>query len=189
MQIQRWRPGGPSLFLTLLICRVGSLSLWGTSRSTWGLWSGPEWRRQVRDLSSCRDLWSRFALVAGKTWNEEVLHKWTLFLCKIMQYFFEDMRNISIAELCIFLCICTCICNFLAWNGEGLMVLNFFNDGVQLSLFEMMVQNCPLCYDGVKLSAESNCPLLYWWCQIVLFCMMVSNCLQCQILSAFNKCS
>ena len=27
----------------------------------------------------------------------------------------------------------------------------------------------------------SNCPLLYWWCQIVLFCMMMSNCPQCLI--------
>ena len=98
-----------------------------------------------------------------------------------MQYFFADIHNISIAKLCIFLCICTYICNFLGWLGEGLMVLNFFNDGIQLSLFEMMVSNCPLCYNGVKLSAESNCPLLNWWCQIVLFSMMVSKCLQCQI--------
>ena len=76
---------------------------------------------------------------------------------------------------------------FTASASTGLLEL--YKDAVQLSLFEMMVSNCPLCYDSVKLLAESNCPLLYWWCQIVLFCMMVSNCLQCQILSAFNKCS
>ena len=36
----------------------------------------------------------------------------------------------------------------------------------------MMVSNCPILHDGVKLSAVSNSPR----CQIVLFALMVSNC-------------
>ena len=45
----------------------------------------------------------------------------------------------------------------------------------QIVLFCMMVSNCPILHDGVKLSSVSNCPR----CQIVLFAFMVSNCPTC----------
>ena len=45
----------------------------------------------------------------------------------------------------------------------------------QIVLFCMMVSNCPILHDGVKLSQVSNCPR----CQIVLFAFMVSNCPTC----------
>ena len=75
------------------------------------------------------------------------LQNYALFLCRHMQYFYcIIMRNISFAELCIYLHILTYICRFLAWNGEGLIFFIFFIDCVKLSLFEMMVSNCPLLY-------------------------------------------
>ena len=45
----------------------------------------------------------------------------------------------------------------------------------QIVLFCMMVSNCPILHNGVKLSQVSNCPR----CQIVLFAFMVSNCPTC----------
>ena len=45
----------------------------------------------------------------------------------------------------------------------------------QIVLFCMMMSNCPILHDGVKLSQVSNCPR----CQIVLFAFMVSNCPTC----------
>ena len=47
----------------------------------------------------------------------------------------------------------------------------------QIVLFCMMVSNCPILHDGVKLSQVSNCPR----CQIVLLAWSVSNCPRCQI--------
>ena len=48
---------------------------------------------------------------------------------------------------------------------------------VKLSSFVLMVSNCPILHDGVKLSALSNC----WRCQIVLLTFLVSNCPSCHI--------
>ena len=39
---------------------------------------------------------------------------------------------------------------------------------VKLSSFVLVVSNCPFCYDGVKLSLMSHWPILFGWCQIVL---------------------
>ena len=74
----------------------------------------------------------------------------------------------------------------------------------QIVLFCMMVSNCPILHDGVKLSAVSNSPRcqivrcvklssLPSWCQIVLLAIMVSNCPRCQIvlgvkLSSVSNC-
>ena len=57
----------------------------------------------------------------------------------------------------------------------------------QIVLFCMMVSNCPILHDGVKLSSVSNCPR----CQIVLFAFMVSNCPTCHYgvkLSSVSNC-
>ena len=72
----------------------------------------------------------------------------------------------------------------------------------QIVLFCMMVSNCPILHDGVKLSQVSNCPLclhgvklsyLPLWCQIVrsVKWSQVSNCPRCQMVlgsSSFASC-
>ena len=47
----------------------------------------------------------------------------------------------------------------------------------QIVLFRMMVSNCPILHDGVKLSQVSNCPP----CMVGVKLSQVSNCPRCQI--------
>ena len=61
-------------------------------------------------------------------------------------------------------------------NYDGVK-LSSLHGRCQIVLFCMIVSNCPILHDGVKLSAVSNSPR----CQIVLFAFIVSNCPKCQI--------
>ena len=55
---------------------------------------------------------------------------------------------------------------------SGWQIVNFYYLGAKLSVFLILVPNCPLYYLGAKLSGAKLSALLSWcqivWCQIVL---------------------